>query len=109
MIGYQRGGGVRVFKITRDQRSCSFDDGSFDCVKVRKKLGASLDYLIVFEREFSSKRLMIGSSSEAATEREMLMVGVPDDLAFAKARCKGELRHQSSIDRQRALQRRAGR
>lgn len=109
VIGYQRGGGVRVFKITRDQRSCSFDDGSFDCVKVRKKLGASLDYLIVFEREFSSKRLMIRSSSEAATEREMLMVGVPDDLAFAKARCKGELRHQSSIDRQRALQRRAGR
>ena len=109
VVSYQKRDGVQVFKITRDQRSCSFDDGSFDRVKVRKQLGASLDYLVVFERAFNSEHPMDRGSLKMATERETLAPGVPGDIVFAKARCNGEMRCQCGADRQRASQRKARR
>ena len=93
-----------IIKITKDQNSYSFDDGCLNVLKVRKKLEASLDYLIIFEKMFDSKQPLKTTAIE-----EVIPPGMPDGVAFAIARQNGKMIRQRSADRQRALRRKTGR
>lgn len=105
VVSYQKGRSVRVIGITKDQNSYSFEDGCLNALKVRKKLGASLDYLIVFEKTLDSGQPSIGDSAKTAAAGGAISPGTPDDVAFAIARQSGKKIRQRDADRQRALRR----
>ena len=104
IASHRKGESVHIIKITKDQNSYSFDDGCLNVLKVRKKLEASLDYLIVFEKMFDSKQPLKTTAIE-----EVIPPGMPDGVAFAIARQNGKMIRQRSADRQRALRRKTGR
>ena len=104
IASYRKGESVHITKITKDQNSYSFDDGSLNVLKVRKKLEASLDYLIVFEKMFDLKQPLKTTAIEG-----VIAPGMPDGVAFAIARKNGKMIRQRHADRQRALRRKTGR
>ena len=109
VMSYQKRGGIQIFEIVKDQRSYSFDVDLTNKVKVRRRLGASLDYLTVFEKAFPSEHPANKGSLREADEERSLAPGMPKDIVFAKARRNGETRRQCGADRYRALRRKAGR
>lgn len=108
VVSYRKGESVRVTRITKDQNYYSFDDGYPDALKVRKKLGASLDHLIVFEKMFNSEHPLINDPVKTPVVEEAVAPGVPDDVVFAMARQNREMMRQRGADRRRALRRKVG-
>ena len=108
VVSYRKHGSVQKIRITKDQNSCSFEAGRLNAIKVRKKLGASLDYLVVFEKKLDLGQPLINHSAEIAAAEGAIAPGTPDDVAFAIARQSGKMIRQRGADRQRALRRKTG-
>ena len=108
VVSYRKHGSVQKIRITKDQNSCSFEAGRLNAIKVRKKLGASLDYLVVFEKKLDLGQPLINHSAEIAAAEGAIAPGTPDDGAFAIARQSGKMIRQRGADRQRALRRKTG-
>lgn len=106
VLCYEKDKGIQV-KSTKSDTPLLFKEGSLDILQVRRKLGASLDYLVTFEKAFESRPLPEEDSAGMAMGKYSLAPGMSTGIAFALARRNGRLRYQGGADMQRALHRKA--
>ena len=107
VLGYSKNKGVKVFKLMKGATSISFEEGMFDMLQIRRKLGASLDYLTIFEKTFDSRSALGEGSAPTILGRNKLAPGISKGASFATARLNGNLRHRNGVDIQRSMRRKA--
>lgn len=109
LVCYREGHGIQVFEAKADNQSFSCDEGAFDVVKIRKKLSASLDNLVVLEKTFGAKRSTAENPPMLDGGTVRLAPGLSGDYSFAAMRRNGGMGWRFGANKQRALQRETGR
>ena len=104
VLSYGRDKEITSFKVEEDT-PLSFKDGSFDALQVRRKLGASFDYLVVFGKTFDYQANLIEMSEKISIKCDVPTSYMSKDVSFAVLRLNGKMGRQGGIDRQRALRR----
>lgn len=105
---YERSGTVSRLELSGDSNSLRFEDGSLDRIRVQQKLFASLDRVVVFEKCFERTQAGEVAPAESDAKAALIRLDAPNDIAFAISRGKGNRGSLHSIDRKRALLRKAG-
>lgn len=107
IVCYEKHAGIQITRAAEGSALLSFGEGSLDLLQVRRKLSASLDHLVIFERVFDPLPSLEKGASKKPMGRYALPPSLSCDVAFAKARQNGELGHLNDVDRRRAQIRKA--